>query len=614
MGAFAAVLPFDARPADPRDAGRLLAAGPQPPAADLETSAGPTFAMARLRFPTHAHDAAGQPALRGSLAVLFDGRLDNRSELLDRLDLAGSLSDADLTAAAIERWGSEAPKALLGDFAFVAWDHAARRALLARDPLGIRTLYFHFAAGQLVCASEVAQVLAHPLVPARLDETGVAQFLAGEPENHTRTVYRDVHRVPPGHAVTITAAGVHTAAYWTGIPRHTIRYGNDEEYAAHCRDLLVSSVRCRLDPAMPAALALSGGLDSSAIAVVSSLLVDDRPAPQPFSLVYPAAAAADERPYLDAVAQRTGRLSETVLPAPVRLATLERWARRWRDLPATLADAMAVPLWEAMARRGHRVALTGAGGDFLFGGSHFHYADLIRRRALRMLVREWRANRRVSEAHGLRHLLVNGVWPALPSSVKQVARPLVRPWWRRRRREWLRVAVPPSVYPEAPRGGSFAVEDTLRGLTGGLHSYVLESVGRVALEAGVEVRHPLLDVRLVEFVLAIPEAQRRRGGIGKYVLRQALRRELPQMVVDRLGKADFSHAAVEAFQSAGDGFFEALEIARRGWVDDRRLAATFRRMQALHRRQSPAFGDDVPQLTAAAVVELWLRGAGHRTV
>ena len=120
-----------------------------------------------------------------------------------------------------------------------------------------------------------------------------------------------------------------------------------------------------------------------------------------------------------------------------------------------------------------------------------------------------------------------------------------------RRPSWLRLPVEAERFPEAPRGGSFAVEDLVRSLTGGLHSFFLDGSARAAAEAGMELRHPLLDVRLTEFVLAIPEEQRRRGPILKYVLRRALKNELPDVVATRTTKGDFAHCVWEALESVG---------------------------------------------------------------
>ncbi|HVL67907.1 MAG TPA: asparagine synthase-related protein [Vicinamibacterales bacterium] len=615
MGAVAAVLHFDGGSPACHAASRLLEAGPRAPGLELERASVSGASLARLRFVTTACDLPGQPVARGSLRLLFDGRLDNRDDLLRMLACEAAAADAALAAAAIERWDVGAFERLLGDFAIICWDTATRRAICARDPLGLRTLYFHHDARRLVCATDLAQVLRHPGVPARPDTTTALRFLAGDTVNDASTVYRDVQRVPPGCAVVADEGGVACRRYWSAEPKRTVRYRRDSDYADHCRELLVESVRCRLETRERAAVSLSGGVDSSSVAVTAALLVQDRPSPQPFSLVYEGRPEADEREYVAQVADRIGVGAVQVLPADVTISALARYATEWRDLPPTAADVMTVPLWQEMSRRGFRVALTGAGGDFVFSGTYFHYADLIRRGALMTVAREWRAARRETGGrHGLSALVRLGVWPALPVPLKRLLRPAVRPLWASRlspaRRPWLKQVPTPAAYPERPRGGSFAAEEIIRGLTSAFHSFVLESAARVAHECGVELRHPLLDVRLIEFLLAIPEEQRRKGPLRKYLLRRALDGLLPEGVAARTTKADFSYAELEAFERQAS-FFDALSVERLGWVDAEPLRQALRRVQRARDAAASLEGYDLPQLASVVGVELWLRTLEH---
>jgi asparagine synthase (glutamine-hydrolysing) len=158
-----------------------------------------------------------------------------------------------------------------------------------------------------------------------------------------------------------------------------------------------------------------------------------------------------------------------------------------------------------------------------------------------------------------------------------------------------------------PRGGRFAVEALIRDLTSGMHLYFLQSASRAASTAGIELRYPLLDVRLVEFCLAIPEDQRRRAGVQKSLLRRALGRDYPPEIATRTTKADFSHVVLEAFASLGSSFFEQPELARRGWIDARAVQRMLHRMETLRRQGDEHYGDDVPSLWAVTALELWMR-------
>jgi asparagine synthetase B (glutamine-hydrolysing) len=178
------------------------------------------------------------------------------------------------------------------------------------------------------------------------------------------------------------------------------------------------------------------------------------------------------------------------------------------------------------------------------------------------------------------------------------------------RPSWLRLPLERRREPEHPRGGLFAVEDLVRSLTGGLHSFFLEGGERAGAEAFIEARHPLLDVRLTEFVLAIPEEQRRRGPILKFVLRKALEPELPEILARRTTKGDFAHCVWDAFEGLGGAsFFRSLAIADEGWVDGDRVLALYQRMRDDVPRGPDCYGRHIPELWMIAAVEIWYRSA-----
>jgi asparagine synthase (glutamine-hydrolysing) len=388
----------------------------------------------------------------------------------------------------------------------------------------------------------------------------------------------------------------------------------DDDYADECRELLVKSVTARLHPDGRVAATLSGGVDSSSVAVVAHLLVRDRQPPPLFSMIYPDHPESDERRYIAAVASRCGSTPALIPPAPPTRPLAER-AAAWLDAPAMAADRSCEGLWTAIRRAGCVAALTGAGGDFTYAGSIFHYADLLRAGRLLTLAKRYRDDGAADDTgRGPFALIQAGAWPALPVPVKRLLRPVaVRAGARLgavRQPAWLRLPVEKEVYPEQPRAGSFAVEDLVRALTGGFHSYVLEGSERVAAEAGIELRHPLLDVRLTEFVLSLPEEQRRRGPLLKFVLRHALRRELPPEVATRTTKGDFSHSVWEAIESlGGEAFYRSLAIADAGWIDGAAALRIYQQMRDDLPRGHKAFGAHVPDIWMITAIELWFRAA-----
>lgn len=627
MGAVAAILRWDGGPiADDhlqRVARASLHRGPDAirvhsVGSSLQTHASaPALAVAHLRFATTEPFDDHQPIVDGArgLTFVFDGRLDNRAELLSRLALGDDrMSDAALALEAFVRWNADAAAQLLGDFAFIAWDGRRRRFVCARDHMGIRHLHFHVSPRLMVCATDIAQVLAHPEVPCEPDPAVAADYIACDVRNGERTLYRGISRVPPGHVVIAESGRVRVERYWSAEPHAPIRYATDEEYAEACRELLTRSVEARMRSDRPIAAMLSGGVDSSSVVTAAwRLVTTNGPRPQPFSMVFPERAESDERPFLHAVAEHCGTHVVEVLPDPIMGRAFVQQAQGWTATPSMPADEMAATLYAAMCGRGHRVTLTGAGGDFLFTGSVFQYADLLRQfrpvAAVKRFIDDWYAGETGRSPLGLLH---HGMWPLLPRGVKDTLRPFARKAVSYTDRpEWLLIErTPDEVLPETPRGGSFATEDVTRQLGSGMHAFFVECAERFAAQAGIELRHPLLDKRLVEFALDIPDDQRKRGRFTKYVLRQALGEDLVECVRLRRTKGDFAHAIAAAIEAVGgEQFFENLQIADAGWVHGALVAAKYRTMRDQYPRGPEVYGDHVPALWMITAVELWFRSA-----
>jgi asparagine synthase (glutamine-hydrolysing) len=626
MGGIAAILRWDGAPIEDHELRRVAEASAHRGPDGIRTCGGnsrgcdtsaPAFAAARLRFATTEPFDDQQPVADAArrITFVFDGRLDNRAELLSRLSLEHSApSDAALALEAFARWDAGAAAQLLGDFAFIAWDACRNRLVCARDHMGIRHLHFYASPRLFVCATDIAQVLAHPQVPREPDPAVAADHIACDVRNTERTLFRRISRIPPGHTVVAERGGVRIDRFWSAEPRRPIRYATDAEYAAHCRELLMRSVEARMRSDRPIAAMLSGGIDSSSVVSAAWRLVKTNGVrPQPFSMVFPAHSESDERPFLHAVAERCGTDVIEVLPGSITAPALLEQARGWTATPAMPADEMAATLYAAMRERRYRTTLTGAGGDFLFTGSVFQYADLLRERrpvaAVRRFIDDWYAGETGRSAVGL---LQHGVWPLLPRPVKNTLRPLARRAVSYTDRpEWLRIErTPDDVLPDAPRGGSFATEDVTRHLGSGMHAFFVECAERYAIQAGIELRHPLLDKRLVEFALDIPDDQRKRGRFTKFVLRQALGNDLADPVRQRRTKGDFSHAVAQAIESlGGERFFDRLQIADAGWVHGDLVADKYRTMRSQYPLGSDVYGDHVPALWMITAVELWFRSA-----
>jgi asparagine synthase (glutamine-hydrolysing) len=526
----------------------------------------------------------------GSRLLVADARIDNRTELIDRLRppaaADGVVTDAALILAAYERWGRDCPVHLIGDFAFVIWDAAAEILFGARDALGVRPFFYAHRAGEPFAFGSEIKALRAAWPDDRtgdwpIRDEHVGDILARLQPDPAATVYEDVYRLPPGRAIAVTPAGVETWAYWTLDPGRELRLGSDAEYAAAFAERFYEAVRCRLRSAGPVGTCLSGGLDSSSIAVAARDLrrrgADEAgtgPLPA-FSIVYDEFPSCDERAYIRAVLETGGFESSffraddvTPLDGLADLAALH-------DEPF-LAPNLAVT-WRhhaAMREAGVTVLLDGHGGDEVVSHGEGCLHELARSGAWGRLAREiWGA----SKVYGERGVAL--LWASL------IWRESVRPWINRR--HWgrrllaraqaltrfagaLRRRFAPAHAP-APGAAEWAplVSDALRAridldarrrrhrqrlkavprTSRALHHHqvvdpmqgeALEILNRTAAAQGLEARFPFFDRRLVEFCLALPPDQKLRNGLGRYVLRAALQGRLPDAVRLRPSKVDFT--------------------------------------------------------------------------
>jgi asparagine synthase (glutamine-hydrolysing) len=555
---------------------------------------------------------------RGPLALTFDGRLDNGGDLAgDLLSDGESGDDAQLVAAALEAWGPAAIERLEGDFAFVAWNAREEVLFAGRDRVGIRPLHWSLHGGRLYCASDIAQIVAVIGTPAP-DETAVADLLAGEPPADDRTLFRGVHRVPGGAMLQVRSAQPTLTRYWNAEPAPSGAQRSDDDWASECRELMERSIRQRMRGPSPTAVYFSGGVDSSVLLTLATGIArrEHLPAPLPVTVVF-TNPETDESGFRDAVATRLGCRVRPAYPLPIDAGAYRAQAARRFTLPDLPADASSAGIRRVAQEGGARAGLSGAGPDTLFSGSVLHYADLIGRGSLIDLARRVLIDRQVENTGWSRSaLLTSGLWPLLPAPQRRWLRaPARRVSGIANERSWLRLApTGRDVVPDPPPGVPHATWEITCSLRDGWTPYFIESAERSASEASFEDRYPFMDGRMIAFALSLPEDQRRRGAITKFVFRSAVP-ELAPEVAARLTKADFGHLLAGSLAAlGGPDFFATLAIAEAGWVEPGELARRYDRTT----RTTPddvRTGRDLPMLWMIAATELWFRscyGTGAR--
>ena len=505
------------------------------------------------------------PLTDGHLTLVADARLDDRETLASALSLSINSSDAALLLAAWRKWGRDCAAHLTGDFAFVIWDGQQRTLFAARDAMGIRPLYYARVGNLLVVGSEARQLAAHPAVSDQLSEDALWMWIQGQ-YDVTLPLFKEVKGLPMGHYFLSRPDKFETGAYWDFSSVQPLHYNNHDDYLQHFRELFGSCVRDRLrTSAGSVGTMLSGGMDSTSVTAMACRVSGVQLLP--YSFRFRSLKDCDESVYSQAVADKCGLKVNWVECEDFWLLKGAYEDGLSREDPFQCWDLMDQWILGKLANDGARVLLTGHGGDSLMTGlgTLTLMASDVRRgnwRALsEMRTRLKAANHSV--ASGMVKYLVG---PLLSSNLRYKLKHLAGdgraiPSWipkgyhaayesiERRMASW------PTVFRDWDRQQEWQlIQPISTGVRRAMHWYQ-----RLAAPYGIEVRHPLYDRRLAEFMLAIPQKLVRYEGWVKGFLRRAMSEILPSEVAWRRDKptlAEYYHYGVGKEAPA---IFKALE-------------------------------------------------------
>lgn len=546
-----------------------------------------------------------------SLWVTYNGELYGWPEI--RKDLAArghrfrGYSDTEAFLHLYEELGTGLFEHLRGMFAFALWDRPRRRLLIGRDRFGIKPLYYHDDGKRIAFASELKSLMLDPSVPRDVDVEALADYLTFQYVPAPRTIFRAVKKLPAAHFLVADSKGVRVERYWS-LPAEPDRGHDVEYYREELRARLAEAVKLRLVADVPLGAFLSGGIDSSVVVALMSRAMSDPV--KTFSIGFEEQEFS-ELEHARVVAKHLGTDHHEEIVRPRALELLPRlvWAM---DEP--FADPSMIPTWyvSQMARRHVTVALSGDGGDEAFAGYRTYgwaqsYARVDRvPRGLRRLA-GWPA-RLLGPDHAVgrklhrvaldpldRHLEVMSYFP--PRALARVLAKDLRgtlnghdPY-----------AAARTLHARGARGlGDLPALAWLDAQTY-MTDDVLVKVDRTSMQHALEVRVPLIDHKVMEFVATIPFEYKLKDGVSKWILREAVRDLLPPSILGR-GKQGFGVPLTHWFGAEfGRLAREVLEDPRargRGWLDPAAVRAVL---------ATPDSGDggQVRQVWALVCLELW---------
>ncbi len=478
-------------------------------------------------------------SLDGRFFITADARIDCRDELLDAMTAkAGSefasanlASDSELILRAYATWGEECVQHLRGDFAFAIWDAREQRLFCARDHFGLRPFYYA-ETGDLFLFSNVLECLRqHPEISAQLNDAAIGDFLLfGLNCDEATTMFRDIRRLPAAHSLSVSAEGLRLRRYWSAPTEGRIRYAKTEDYVEHFQLLLQAAVADRMTTDRTGIL-LSGGLDSGTVATTARDISRTAGGTQDlraYTVVYHSLKEDDEGGYARATAD--------FLKIPIRLIAMDdvQPFEGWDDPEIRWPEPVDDPYFAGLFRQfgtvaeDCRVVFSGEGSDNLMHFQMWPYVkDMARKREWLGLAKNVSSYLAVrpSPLPGVRRRIKNfaqGKTAAMQAFPKWIAPDFARRLnLKDRARECsvLPTVQPHPVLPEAhaslslPHWGDL-FEKEHSGLT----------------RCPVEVRHPFLDLRVVNFLLALPPFPH---FFDKNLLREATAGRLPESVRTR---------------------------------------------------------------------------------
>lgn len=488
-----------------------------------------------------------------SVVVVFNGEIYNYQSLIPELQALGhrfhTRSDTEVIVHGWEAWGPQCVERFRGMFAFVLWDRNQQTLFMARDRLGVKPLHYALLPdGQLLFASEMKSLLLHPELSRSIDPLAIEEYFAFGYVSEPRSIFRQVRKLPAAHTLTIRRGTPvpDTRCYWD------VRFSLDADIGVDdaCAELqrrLDESVRLRMISEVPLGAFLSGGVDSSA--VVASMAQLSASPVNTCSIAFDD-PAYDETEYAQQVARRYNTNHRVEQVSSDDFDLIDTLAGLY-DEP--YADSSAIPTYRVcqLARKHVTVALSGDGGDESFGGYrryNLHLAEERLRNALPLALR-----RPLFGALG--RLYPKADWAPRVFRAKTTFQSLARSSVE----AYLHSM---AVLREDERAQLYSPR--LRGELGGYHArevfhhhaarartddplaliqyldlktYLIgdinTKVDRASMAHSLEVREPLMDHPLVEWLAALPSSLKLRGGEGKYLLKKSQEARLPHDVLYR---------------------------------------------------------------------------------
>lgn len=586
------------KPVDPDRVARMcaVAAHRGPDGQGVWTAPGVGLGHLRLAIIDLAGSPQPMASADGAAMLVFNGEIYNFRELRRELQAEGATfrtdGDSEVILAAWQKWGVGCLPRLHGMFAFALYDLRQRTLFLARDRLGVKPLHMAtLADGSVIFGSELKQILAHPSLRREIDPLAVEDYLTWGFVPDTRSILKGVEKLPAGHYRLLRHdAPPPPPTQWWDVSFEARERGSEADLSAHLLHHLREAVTSRMVADVPLGAFLSGGVDSSSVV---ALMAEASREPVMTCTIGFDVKALDETEYAARIAAQYGTEHHQRIVGADDFALVDTLAAMF-DEP--FADASALPTYRVsqLAREHVTVALSGDGADEAFAGYRrqtFQHREEQLRAFLPSVLRrpllgglgaiypklDWapRPMRAKTTLLSLAGSGEEGYARALAVTAPELRMGLYSDEFLRLRGDY-RAEQPLVDLMRRAQARSGLDRAQYADLKFYLPGDILTKVDRTSMAVSLEAREPLLDHRLIEFGARLPERMRVRGRTGKWLMKQAMRRYLPE---DILFRPKMGFVTPIAAWLRGPLAGEARKVvsggmlARTGWFDTARMAA-----------------------------------------
>ena len=475
-----------------------------------------------------------QPMQYGALTLTFNGEIYNYKTIKKELESSGytflSQTDSEVILKGFHKWGVDIFSKLNGMFAIAIYNSESDELVLARDRMGIKPLSYYFGNDGIIYSSEIKAIPISKLPKLTLNKRVIIQYLNHGYVNQPASIYNEIHKLPPGHYLTLKGSKIEVKSYWK-IPNQSSKYIKEDETLNKFDELVNSAVNLRMIADVPLGSFLSGGYDSSLVSAVMQSQHDQKI--DTFSIGFND-PAYDESKYAEAVAKHIGsnhhKFEVTSDDAKSVLSNV------YKTLDEPFADSSLIPtfLLSKLTKSKVTVALSGDGGDELFHG----YRSYLASQHLKKFESLSKGLQPLNSIFNLNKALYKikprfAKYPLLNSNQNIINHNYISSI---NILEDILIDTPFSLdqsFLNINNDNNIANEHSLLDLRTYLPNDILMKVDKASMLNSLEARTPLLDHRIVEFSQQVDPSLKIKEGQGKYILKRLTHKYIPKSIMER---------------------------------------------------------------------------------